>query len=116
MLDLDPAHLEVVRGLLARYVPDREVWAFGSRVNGKAKPFSDLDVAILGETALGTELIDLKEALSESELPFKVDIIDWAVTEPHFREIIAENFEVLVANREDLGSRTAPEIPPATMD
>jgi predicted nucleotidyltransferase len=48
ILNLTPAEWEIVRELLSRHVPDHEVWAFDSRVNGRAKPFSDLDLAILG--------------------------------------------------------------------
>ena len=33
-------------------------------------------------------LADLKEAFSESDLPFKVDIVDWAETKESFRRII----------------------------
>jgi len=32
---------------------------------------------------------DLKEAFTESDLPWKVDIVDWASTQDHFKKIIA---------------------------
>jgi predicted nucleotidyltransferase len=50
-LTVTPAEWEIVRSLLSRHVPDREVWAFGSRAKATAKPFSDLDLVILGEPA-----------------------------------------------------------------
>jgi hypothetical protein len=33
---------------------------------------------------------DLKDALSESNLPFRVDVVDWATTNEGFRKIIEE--------------------------
>ncbi|MGB4347710.1 MAG: hypothetical protein WBJ21_15095 [Burkholderiaceae bacterium] len=35
-----------------------------------------------------TQLADLSEAFSESDLPWKVDIVDWANTSDAFRKII----------------------------
>jgi predicted nucleotidyltransferase len=77
------------RGLLERHVPGRELWAFGSRVNGTAKPYSDLDLVILGSEPLSlSTLADLADGFSESDLPFKVDLVDWATTGERFRKMI----------------------------
>jgi hypothetical protein len=60
-------------------------------VTGKAKPFSDLDLAVMGAEPLpSATLTALVDAFDESDLPFKVDIVDWAVTEDSFRGTIAE--------------------------
>ena len=40
--------LEIILQLLCRHVPGREVRAFGSRVGGVPKTFSDLDLVIMG--------------------------------------------------------------------
>jgi type I restriction enzyme S subunit len=78
--------------ILNEIVPDREVRAFGSRVTGKAKPFSDLDLAIMGDEALPLETrARLEEAFSESELPWKVDVLDWPLTEEGFQKAIEES-------------------------
>ena len=39
--------------------------------------------------------IRLRDAFSESDLPFKVDIVDWALTSTEFKEIIKRGYEVL---------------------
>jgi type I restriction enzyme S subunit len=88
-IDLKPADLEGVREILARHVPEREVRAFGSRVAGPVKKFSDLDLAVMGETPLPSSVLaDLEEDFRESDLPFKVDVVDWATTKESFRRII----------------------------
>ena len=52
MIDLNPKHFETVRHILAKYVAGCEVRAFGSRVKRTAKDYSDLDLAVVGSTAL----------------------------------------------------------------
>jgi type I restriction enzyme S subunit len=88
-LDIRPAEWQIVRALLERHLPGSEVWAFGSRATGRAKPYSDLDLAILGSQPLPlSTLAELTDDFSESDLRFKVDIVDWATTSPRFRKII----------------------------
>jgi len=89
MLDLSPRNLEIVRDILHKHIPDREVWAFGSRVKGTARRYSDLDLAIIAGEPLSFKVRgDLAEDFSESDLPFRVDILDWATTLDNFRLIV----------------------------
>jgi len=95
-LDIKPADLKTVQAILRRYLPGREVRAFGSRVAGKVKPFSDLDLAVMGSAPLSAPVLaDLREAFSESDLPFKADIVDWAETKENFRRIIEAAYVVV---------------------
>ncbi len=95
-LDIKTADLKAVEAILRRYIPDREVRAFGSRVSGTVKPFSDLDLAVMGNIPLPASILaDLKDAFSESDLPFKVDIVDWAETQKNFRAIIETAYVVV---------------------
>lgn len=88
-IDVKPIELDIVREVLARHVPEREVRAFGSRVSGPTKKFSDLDLAVMGESpVLSSVLADMEEDFRESDLPFKVDMVDWATTNENFRRII----------------------------
>ena len=52
MINVSKKHREIVLHLLTSFVPHCEVRAFGSRVNGVVKPYSDLDVAIVGKEKL----------------------------------------------------------------
>ncbi|WP_420447296.1 restriction endonuclease subunit S [Candidatus Palauibacter sp.] len=63
--------------------------AFGSRASWTAKDYSDLDLAVMGEEPLSLRTVSaLDEALGNSDLPFKVDVVDWARTDDAFRAII----------------------------
>ena len=86
---LRPAEWDIVRTILARLVPERPVWAFGSRTTGRCKPYSDLDLAIGGEQRLPPALYaELCEAFVESDLPFKVDLLDWAGADDSFKALV----------------------------
>ena len=92
ILDISSANLRLVTEILQKYVPGREVWAFGSRVTGKARKYSDLDLAIIGNEPLPAAVkIDLAEEFAESDLPFPVDVVDWASTSENFRLLIARH-------------------------
>jgi predicted nucleotidyltransferase len=91
-IDIRPDLWPIVRDILRRHVPDREVWAFGSRATGKAKPYSDLDLAVIADAPLPLQVgAALVEDFSESDLPWRVDVVDWATTQPGFRRIIARD-------------------------
>lgn len=89
-LAVEPRHWVCVQAILKTCIPDREVWAFGSRVGGQPKPYSDLDLAVLGEEPLSmAQLAQLTEAFSDSDLPWRVDVVDWATTSESFKALIA---------------------------
>lgn len=101
LIDIEPRDLETVKEILLRHVPDQVVRAFGSRVTGKAKKFSDLDLVVMGENPLSLSVVSaLAEDFTESDLPFKVDVVDWATTKEAFREII-EKEHVVVQNGDE---------------
>lgn len=88
-IDIRPDHWEIVRDILHKHVPDYDVWAFGSRAKWTAKQYSDLDLAVITDKPLSLEVsANLSDDFSESDLPWKVDIVDWATTQDNFREII----------------------------
>jgi len=89
LLDVRPDHLEWVKKILAEHVPQADVWAFGSRAKWLAKDTSDLDLCVDAKQALSFVQIGLlKEAFEDSDLPYKVDVVDWATTSESFRKII----------------------------
>ena len=103
-LDLRPDHWDIVRGILRRHVPGRKVLAFGSRATWTAKEYSDLDLAVLGDKPLPLDVASaLAESFVESDLPFKVDVVDWASTSKNFRKVIERDYVVLVEKEERRG-------------
>ena len=91
-IDIDANELAIVKAVLARHVPYATVWVFGSRVKGAAKKFSDLDLCIRAEQALGLDVMSaMAHDFAESDLPWKVDIVDWWCVSDSFKAIIERN-------------------------
>lgn len=95
MVDLAAEQYAMVLELLREIVPGIEVRAFGSRVTGKAKPYSDLDLVVCGSEKLGPRLGELESAFSESDLPIRVDVLDWHLIPDHFKTAISANSVVI---------------------
>ena len=96
MIDLKPAHLKIVKAILQKHLAGVEIRAFGSRVTETAKEWSDLDLALVSEKKLSlTAIGNLRADLAESDLPFRVDILDWHDISPEFRKLIEAKYEVL---------------------
>lgn len=75
--------------ILEKHAPTLKIWAFGSQVTGTTKPYSDLDLALITRYPLSLhDYASLKEAFDEPDLPYRVDIVDWAATSDGFRQII----------------------------
>lgn len=91
-VDIRPQDLVIVRRiLLAHLPPSAKVWVFGSRARGTARRGSDLDLAIdAGRTLTINEIGMLQEEFEESDLPYKVDIVDMAAVQSSFRDKINE--------------------------
>lgn len=99
-IEVTPSQWVIIRNILQKHVPGLEVWAFGSRARWSAKPFSDLDLAIIGDAPLPLEVsAAMAEDFSESDLPWKVDLVDWATTSDSFRQIIARDKVIIQSSR-----------------
>ena len=96
MIDLNPNHLGTVKAILAEHVPNCEVRAFGSRATWTAKDYSDLDLAVVGKGPLDWKTLGrLKEAFEESDLPMRVDVLDWHSISDSFRKVLEQDYAVL---------------------
>jgi predicted nucleotidyltransferase len=92
-LALSERHAQMIEDLLRDHIPDRPVWAFGSRTFGRARRYSDLDLAIGGTASMSASLeYDLEEAFDQSLLPIEVDLVDLNDVSDTFRARIEPYF------------------------
>ena len=95
-VDITPQHLKMVTGILQRCLPDREVWAYGSRVSGHSWEYSDLDLAVMGDQPLPAGVLeDLRDDFSETRLPYIVDLKDWHRIPQRWRDEILRCYAVI---------------------
>lgn len=84
---LSGRYVSTVREIIRRFVPDAHVFLVGSRARGNPKPFSDIDLLFVAPPRLEPMTrARLRIAFDESDLPFKVDLIEWAAVSPQLRE------------------------------
>lgn len=96
MIKATTAQLRIIRAILAAHVPGVEARAFGSRVSGVPKDYSDLDLALVGAAKLDTVVMaNLRAAFEESDIPFRVDVMDWHAVSEEFRKVILAKYEVI---------------------
>ena len=98
-LHLAPRHRALLTGLVRAHLPDVEVWAYGSRVNGRSHDGSDLDLVLRGPELGAIPLERLEsfwEAVRQSTIPFLVEARDWSRLPERFHRRIERDYVVLV--------------------
>lgn len=93
MIALENDQLEIVKEILKKYVPNAEIRIFGSRYKCTNKEYSDIDIAIIGKEKISIELYTkMREEFEESNLKYRVDLVDWNAISDEFKKIIEEGY------------------------
>ncbi len=88
---IEESHLKIIQDILKKYLPLNTIlWVFGSRANGKARRFSDLDLLFdCGGKPLPDHIkLTIIEAFDNSALPYKVDLVDLNTISEAFKKNI----------------------------
>ncbi|MCL1788588.1 MAG: nucleotidyltransferase domain-containing protein [Defluviitaleaceae bacterium] len=89
MMAVTPQEMAIVLAIVQKHVPHCDVLAFGSRVKGTHRTASDLDLAVKGREKIPFSIIShMKEDFMESDIPYKVDVLDYYGVSEAFRAII----------------------------
>ena len=91
-LQLEPKHWNIIQQILSKY--PYKFYAYGSRVKGTARKFSDLDLCYQEDMPLSV-ISQIEEELEESDLPFSVELVNWKHMRPKFRELISSDLVLL---------------------
>ena len=110
-LHLSSRHRKEIEALLHKHLPGVEVWAYGSRVNGRSHDGSDLDLVLRGPQLAeidASQLAEITEVLREATVPFLIEARDWARLPKSFHREIEREHVVLAGSgeavREEFGS------------
>ena len=76
------------------YCPKAEIWVYGSRINGNAHEGSDLDLVVKSFNDEKKSLSELKELISNSNIPFLVDINEYTSLPQNFCSEIDKKYLV----------------------
>ena len=97
-LRIAPRHRRILEALLREHLPGIEVWAYGSRVNGRGHDGSDLDLVLRTpdlQRLAADQLCGFEDAVRESTIPFLVEIHDWAHLPERFHREIERDYVVM---------------------
>jgi predicted nucleotidyltransferase len=92
MLHLEKRHLAIIKSILSKY--PYPFYAFGSRVKGNCHPLSDLDLCFM-EPIPPNIISHLEEDFEESDLPYRVDIVNWQTCSQEFRSAIEKTLQII---------------------
>ena len=73
MIQIEKKHLEMVLQILRKY--PYSFYAYGSRVKGTARKYSDLDLCYQDDIPISITR-KIKEEFEDSNLPFHVEIVN----------------------------------------
>jgi type I restriction enzyme S subunit len=94
-------HLRYLLEQIEWHIPKATVWAFGSRIKWSHRPESDLDLAVHCDKETARKALPkLNDALEESDLPFRVQILDFDRLPVNMQENIKKNYLVLYQPQE----------------
>lgn len=74
MYGLELEEMQLLQQIFSETNGLEEVILYGSRAKGNNKPFSDIDITLLGERLSDEDLTDICYKLSESSLPYFCDV------------------------------------------
>jgi predicted nucleotidyltransferase len=96
VLGLDIADLRVLTSILEKH--PYKFYVYGSRIKGRYKKFSDLDLCIM-ENISNEQLLQLQTALEESDISIKIDVKRWFLDmDEDFRSSIKQDIQEFIIN------------------
>lgn len=96
MIAIEEEQLEIVKQILKKHVPNAQIRIFGSRYKHTNKEYSDIDIAILEKEKMSLKKYsEIKEDFEESNLKYRVDLVDWNTISEEFKKIIEDGYEIL---------------------
>lgn len=71
------------------------VFLFGSQVTKPISRKSDIDIGVLGHEKMPfSKICAIKEVIDESNVPFKVDIVDFYNADEEFKQVALKNIVI----------------------
>ena len=95
-----PENFHYILSQIKLHVPEATIWAFGSRIKKSHRKASDLDLAVLCDKEMAKkELPKLNDIFIESDLPFKVQLLDFNRLPENMQENIKKNYVILYSGK-----------------
>jgi len=93
-INIESKYLELVKNIIKSVLQDEnlKIYVFGSRATGKAKQYSDLDIALKSDSKIDSnKMSKIATELEDTTIPYKVDIIDLNDISEAFKNCIVKD-------------------------
>ena len=95
MIDLDEKYIKFIKKAFDERLTNYKLYLFGSRAKGRARKYSDIDLA--ADSAELTDKIksDLEIYFIDSTIPYEIDIVDLNKINDNFKNLIKDDLTEL---------------------
>ncbi|EKE14798.1 MAG: DNA polymerase beta subunit [uncultured bacterium] len=93
MIMIDEKTKNIIKKIIFRFLDSQKnkVFIFGSHALGNAVKFSDIDIGIQSDKVIDLiELSAIEEVFEESDLPYKVEVVDFSTVSEQFKKVALE--------------------------
>lgn len=97
-LSVKPEYIKMLTDIFDNYCPEAEIWAYGSRIKAQSHDGSDLDLVVKDFHNNKKSSFELKEIISESNIPFIVDINEFDKLPSSFQDEIKKEYIIIYGN------------------
>ncbi|MBA4386258.1 MAG: nucleotidyltransferase domain-containing protein [Anaerolinea sp.] len=87
---LDQKTINFLKKIIRIHIPDKsyKTFIFGSRATNTNRKYSDIDLGIMGPSPLPSKAyISIDQDFQESDLPYKVDLVDFSNVTEKFKQV-----------------------------
>lgn len=91
MIDLDEKYINFIKKAFDERLNNYKLYLFGSRAKGRARKYSDIDLAVDSTELTDKIKSDLEIYFEDSTIPYEIDIVDLNKINEKFKNIISDD-------------------------
>ena len=91
MIDLDEKYVNFIKKAFDERLNNYKLYLFGSRTIGRARKYSDIDLAVDSPELTDKIKSDLEIYFTDSTIPYEIDIVDLNNISEKFKNIISDD-------------------------
>ena len=86
---------EIIEIIISVLGSEISIFLFGSRAEHTNSEFSDIDIGLFAEDTLNyDDILIIKNKLANSNIPYKVDIVDFSTVDKSFKNIALRKIDI----------------------
>ncbi len=91
MIDLEQKYIDFIKKAFDEHLSNYKLYLFGSRAKGKARKYSDIDLAVESPELTSSIKSTLETYFVDSTIPYEIDIVDLNDISETFKNLITDD-------------------------